>query len=56
MRSGILKRRASMSKTTKAKNNVDTMLGELIEGSRLKQTRWSVVEVASRPIEGRLVE
>jgi len=42
MREGIPKRRASMSKTTRGKSNVDTRLGEEIEGGRAKLTRWSV--------------
>jgi len=33
---GILKGRASMSKTTRGKSNVDTRLGEEIEGGRVK--------------------
>jgi len=42
MREELPKRRASMSKTTRRKNNVDTRLGEEIEGGRAKLTRWSV--------------
>jgi len=38
MRQGIPKRGASMSKTTKGKNNIDTRLGEEIEGGRAKLT------------------
>jgi len=34
MRQGIPKGRASMSKTTRGKTNVDTRLGEEIEGGR----------------------
>jgi len=34
MREGIPKRRASMSKTTRGKSNVETRLGEEIEGGR----------------------
>jgi len=40
MREGIPKRRASMSKTTRGKSNVDTRLEEEIEGGRAKMTRW----------------
>jgi len=36
MRERIPKRRFSMSKTTRGKNNVDTKLGEEIEGGRAK--------------------
>jgi len=42
MREGIPKRRASMSKTTRQKSNVDTRLGEEIEGGRVTLTRWSL--------------
>jgi len=42
MREGIPKRRASMSKTTRGKSNVDSRLGEEIEGGRAKLTRWSI--------------
>jgi len=42
MREGIAKERASMSKTTRGKSYVDTTLGEEIEGSRAKLTRWSI--------------
>jgi len=42
MTEGIPKRRASMSKTTRDKRNVDTRLREEIEGCRVKLTRWSV--------------
>jgi len=31
-----------MSQTTTGKSNVDTRLGEEIEGGRAKLTRWSV--------------
>jgi len=31
-----------MSKTTRGKSNVDTRLGEEIEGGRAKLTRWRV--------------
>jgi len=41
MREGIPKRRASMSKTTRGKSNVDTRLREIKRG-RAKLTRWSV--------------
>jgi len=34
----IPKRRASVSKTTRGKSNVDTRLGEEIEGGRVKLT------------------
>jgi len=34
MREGIPKRKASMSKTTRGKSNVDTRLGDEIEGGR----------------------
>jgi len=39
MREGIPKRRASMWKTTRGKRNVETGLGEEIEGGRAKLTR-----------------
>jgi len=39
MREAISKRRASMSKTTRGKSNVDTRLGEQIEGCRTKLTQ-----------------
>jgi len=39
MREGIQKGRASMSKTTRGKSNVDTRLGEEIEGGRAKLTQ-----------------
>jgi len=42
MRDGIPKGRASMSKTTRGKSNVDTRLGEEIEGGKAKMTRWSI--------------
>ena len=41
-REGIPDRRTSMSKTTRGKGNVDTRLGEKIEGGRAKLTWWSV--------------
>jgi len=41
-REGIPKRRASMSKTTRGKSNVDTRLGEKIEGGRGKLTLWRI--------------
>jgi len=41
MREGIPKN-ASMSKTTRGKSNVDTRLGEEIEGGRVKLTRWRI--------------
>jgi len=41
-RDGIPKGRASMSKTTRGKSNVDTRLGEEIEGGRAKLTRWRI--------------
>jgi len=44
-RKKILKRRASMSKTTRGKTTVDTRLAEGIEGGRLKMTRWSTTHV-----------
>jgi len=37
---GIPKGRASVSKIASGKSNVDTRLGEEIEGSRAKLTRW----------------
>jgi len=40
MRKGIPKGRASMSKTTRGKSNVDTRLGEENEGGRAKLTQW----------------
>jgi len=43
MREGIPKIRSSMSKTTRAKSNVDTRLGEEIEGGRAKLTSWSAM-------------
>jgi len=42
MREGIPKRRASMSKTTRGKSNIDTSLGEEIDGGRAKLTRWRI--------------
>jgi len=42
MREGIPKGRASMSKTTRGKSNVDTRLGEEIERCRAKLTRWRI--------------
>jgi len=42
MRDGILKRRTSMTKTTRGKSNVDTRLGEEIEGGRAKLTQWRI--------------
>jgi len=39
MRKGIPNRRASISKKTIGKTNVDTRLGEDIEGDRAKLTR-----------------
>jgi len=42
MTEGIRKRRASMSKTTRGKSNVDTRLGEEIGGGRGKLTRWRI--------------
>jgi len=42
MREGIPKGKASMSKTTRGKNNVDTRLGEEIEGGRAKLMRWRI--------------
>jgi len=40
MREGIPKGRASMSKTTRGKNNVSTRLGEEIERGIAKLKRW----------------
>jgi len=37
-REGIPKGRASISKTTRGKSNIDTRLGEEIEGGRAKLT------------------
>jgi len=42
MRERIPKGRASMSKTTRGKTNVDMRLGEEIEGGRAKLTRWRI--------------
>jgi len=42
MREGISKGRASMSKTTSGKSNVDTRLGEEIEGGRAKLTHYRI--------------
>jgi len=42
MREGIPKGRASMSKTKRGKRNVDTRLGEEIEGGREKLTQWRI--------------
>jgi len=42
MREGIPKRMVSMSKTTRGKSNVDTRLGEEIEGGRAKLTLWRI--------------
>jgi len=50
MRDGIPNGRASMSKTTRGKSNVDTRLGEEIEGGRAQLTRWRIVNMTS--IEG----
>ena len=35
-------RRAGMPKSTRGESNVDTRLGEEIEGDRAKLTQWSV--------------
>jgi len=42
MRKGIPKGRASRSKTTRGKSNVDTRLREEIEGGRAKLTLWRI--------------
>jgi len=42
MREEIPERRAIMSKATRGKSNVDTRLGEKIEGGRAKLARWLV--------------
>jgi len=42
MREGIPKGRASMSKTTRGKSNVDTRLEEEIERGRAKLTQWHI--------------
>jgi len=42
MREGIPKGRASMSKTTIGKSNVDMRLEEEIDGGRAKLTRWRI--------------
>jgi len=42
MREGIPKGRASMSKTTRGKSNVDTRLAEEIEGGRAKLTQGRI--------------
>jgi len=39
-REGIPKGRTSMSKTTSGKSNIDTRLGEEIDGGRAKLARW----------------
>jgi len=44
MREGIPKGRASRSKTTRGKSNVDTRLGEEIEGGRAKLTRFNSIQ------------
>jgi len=41
MREGIPKRRTSMSKT-RGNSNVDTRLGEEIEGGGVKLMRWRI--------------
>ena len=41
-REGIPKRGASMLKTTRGVSNIDTKLGEEVEGGRAMLTRWSV--------------
>jgi len=41
-REEIPKGKASKLKTTRGKSNVDTRLGEEIEGGRAKLTRWGV--------------
>ena len=42
MREGVPNRGTSMPKTTRGKSNVDTRLGEKIEGGREKPTCWGV--------------
>jgi len=42
MRDGIPKRRASMSKTTRGKSNVDTRVGEEIEVGGAKLMQWCI--------------
>jgi len=42
MREGIPNGRANISKTTRGRSNVDTRLGEEIEGGRAKLTRWRI--------------
>jgi hypothetical protein len=41
-REGVPNRGTSMPKTTKGKSNVDSRLGEKIEGGRAKLTCWGV--------------
>jgi len=48
LREKIPKRRASKSKTTRGKSNVDTKLGEEIEGGRAKLTYKDVVKMTLR--------
>jgi len=50
MREGIPKRKARMSKTTRGKSNVDTRLGEEIEGGRANMTHKDAVKITC--IEG----
>ena len=38
----IPNRAASKQKTTRCESNVDTRLGEKIQGGRVKQTSWGV--------------
>jgi len=42
MRRGVPNRGASMLKTTRGESNLDTKLGEKIEGSEAKLTCWGV--------------
>jgi len=42
MREGIPNGRASISKTPRDKSNVDTRLGEEIEGGRAKLKPWRI--------------
>jgi len=49
----IQKNRASISKTSRGKNNVYAKLGEEIEGGRAKQTRWCIGCSTDDNIEGR---
>ena len=53
-REGVTNRKTSMPKTTRGKSNVDTRLGEKIEGGRAKLTCWGCRYVVKmKNIKGR---